>query len=190
MHEQTFAILDRWSRAVVWSGTAKSYRAALMAAIEAKVNLSDANLSDANLSDARPPGRARAGRRAGDGDRAGEAVAPMSLPADPCPHLWTPPCACPPGPFHEPRCAWFNAGIDPADYGPREDEEPFPPDCPCPFMIAGCHMPWCPEYRLRDEVRELDCPAEHGPRGDEYDWCVPDGPEDPDRSWAHRDSGE
>lgn len=37
---------------------------------------------------------------------------------------------------------------------------------------------------------ELDCPPEIGPEADEYGWCMPDSPEDPDRYWAHRDSGE
>ena len=80
----------------------------------------------------------------------------MSLPAPPCPHLWTPDCECPLGPFHRPACAWFDPGLDPADYGPSE----------------------------------LGCPPEHGCLGDEYDWLLPNGPEDPDRSWAERDSGE
>lgn len=56
--------------------------------------------------------------------------------ADPCPHLWTPPCECPLGPFHEPACAWFNPALDPADVGPREA------DCPAEFGPAGDEYDW------------------------------------------------
>lgn len=95
----------------------------------------------------------------------------MSLPADPCPYLWIPPCECPLGPFHRPACPWFNPGLDPA---PADDRR-----CPACGAI-GCR---CAYYAP-------DCPPDHGCLADEYDWLVPDGPEDPDRYYAGRDSGE
>jgi hypothetical protein len=54
------------------------------------------------------------------------------------------------------------------------DEEPF-------------HLPGCPWHDAACD------PADYGPtevEDTEYDWLVPGGPEDPDRPWAYRDSGE
>lgn len=81
----------------------------------------------------------------------------MTSSVPPCPHVLPlpPVAACAPGcdvketGHHVPGCPWFDAALDPADYGPTEV----------------------------------------GPKGDEYDWLVPNGPEDPDRVWDWRDSG-
>ena len=79
----------------------------------------------------------------------------------------------------------------------------FPDIAPCPHALplpavvpcadgcdveeSGFHVPGGPWF-------DASCdPADHGPpepEETEYDWLVPGGPEDPDRPWAYRDSGE
>ena len=81
----------------------------------------------------------------------------------------------------------------------------FPDIAPCPHALPpiyvppcvcdlpedvddpGAHLPACPWFDAAHDA------ADHGPpepEETEYDWLVPGGPEDPDRPWAYRDSGE
>lgn len=84
-----------------------------------------------------------------------------------------------------------------ADVSPCPHALPLPRVVPCArdcdVIESGCHVPGCPWFDAACDAASLgpgDTPPECGPSADEYEWMTPDGPEDPDRSWAHRDSGD
>lgn len=70
---------------------------------------------------------------------------------------------------------------------------PLPAPAPCAPSCdvddTGLHAPGCRWHDAMTDPADYG-PPEYGPEADEYDWLVPDGPEDPDRAWAYRDSGE
>lgn len=78
-----------------------------------------------------------------------------------------------------------------SDVPPCPHALPLPPVTPCApgcdVAETGHHVPGC---RWHDAM--LD-PGDYGPpdaEDDEYDWLMPNGPEDPDRAWDWRDTGD
>lgn len=95
---------------------------------------------------------------------------------------YRPPCRCK-GLHHEPSCAYFDPGVDPAGPGPYRRSAPR-------------------KRRLRADVVDTEQSYQRALRGKHKHAVIPtflepealpfeaDSPADPDRSWAWRDSGE